>query len=122
MGPLASMPGGREGVGPLAPMSGGREEIAMLDGDNGHSAVDLAFRLALLLHTKASSSNAQEHPASSAVCTLRLRLWSLNRCMANRNCNKRSLSVLTLGDVMDTDMKLIKSLAWPQAGCCCCCC
>jgi len=118
MGRLASMPGGPEDVGPLASMPRGPEEIAMLAGDSGHSAVDLAFRLALLLHTKASSGDARAQSASSAVCTLRLR--SVNRCMANRNCNKRSLSVLILGDVMDTGMNLIKSLAWPQAGCCCC--
>ena len=118
MGPLASMPGGPEDVGPLASMPGGPDEIAMLAGDSGHSAVDLAFRLALLLHTKASSGDARAQSASSAVCTLRLR--SVNRCMANRNCNKRSLSVLLLGDFMDTGMNLIKSLAWPQAGCCCC--
>ena len=91
MGRLASMPGGPEGVGPIASMPGGPEEIAMLAGDNGHSAADLAFRLGLLLHTKASSCDARAQSASPAVCTLRLR--SVNRCMANRNCNKKLLIV-----------------------------
>jgi hypothetical protein len=117
MGPLASMPGGPEDVGPLASMPGGPEELAMLAGDSGHSAVDLAFRLDLMLRAKASSGDAWAQSASSAVCTQDLR--SVNCCMANRNCNKRSLSVLILGDCMDTGMNLIKSLAWPQAGCCC---
>jgi hypothetical protein len=44
----------------------------MLAGDSGHSAVDLAFRLALLLHTKASLGDARAQSASSAVCKLRL--------------------------------------------------
>ena len=77
MGPLASMPGGPEDVGPLASMPGGPDEIAMLAGDSGHSAVALAFRLTLLLHTKASSGVARAQSASSAVCELRLR--SVNR-------------------------------------------
>ena len=118
MGPLAPMPGGPEDVGPLAPMPGSPDDIAMLAGDSGHSAVALAFRLTLLLHTKASSGVARAQSASSAVCELCLR--SVNRCMANRNSCKRSLSVVLLGDFMDTGMNLIKSLAWPQAGCCWC--
>ena len=73
MGPLASMPGGPEDVGPLASMPGGPGEIAMLAGDNGHSAVDLAFRLTVLLHTKASWGDARAQSASSAVCKPRLR-------------------------------------------------
>ena len=118
MGPLAPMPGGPEDVGPLASMPGGPDEIAMLAGDSGHSAVALAFRLTLLLRTKASSGVARAQSASSAVCELRLR--SVNRCMANRNSCKRSLSVVLLGDFMDTGINLIKSLAWPLLGCCCC--
>ena len=90
----------------------------MLAGDSGHSAVDLAFRLTVLLHTTTSLGDARAQSASSAVCKLRLR--SVNRCMANRNSSKHALSVLRLGDFMDTGMNLIQSLAWPQAGCCCC--
>jgi hypothetical protein len=61
-------------MGPLASMPGGPDETAMLAGDSGHSAVALAFRLTVLLHTKASSSDARAQCASSAVFTLRLRL------------------------------------------------
>ena len=118
MGPLASMPGSPEDAGPLASMPGGPDEISMLAGESGHSAVALAFRLTLLLHTKASSGVARAQSASSAVGALRLR--SVSRCMANRNPCKRSLSAVLLGDRMGTGMNLIKSLAWPQAGCSCC--
>ncbi len=89
--------------GHFASVPGGPDEIAMLAGDSGHSAVDLAFRLTVLLHTKASLGDARAqsasghsavdlafrltvllHPkaslgdaraqsASSAVCKLRLR-------------------------------------------------
>ena len=64
MWPLASMPGGPEDVGPLASVPGGPDEIAMLAGDSGHSAVALAFRLTLLLHTKAASGVARAQSAS----------------------------------------------------------
>ena len=73
MGPLATMPGGPVDVGPLASMPGGPDEIAMLAGDSGHSAVALAFRLTVLLHTTTSLGDARAQSASSAVCKLRLR-------------------------------------------------
>ena len=73
MGPLASMPGGPVDVGPLASMPGGPDEIAMLAGDSGHSAVALAFRLTVLLHTKASLGDARVQSASSAIGKRRLR-------------------------------------------------
>ena len=64
---------GPEDVGPLASMPGGPDEIAMLAGDNGHSAVALAFRLTVLLHTTTSLGDARAQSASSAICKLRLR-------------------------------------------------
>ena len=69
-GQLASMPGGPVDVGPRASMPGGPDEIAMLAGNNGHSAVALAFRLTVLLHTTASWGDAKAQSASSALCKL----------------------------------------------------